>query len=156
MNWKSIFGLGRPPAPAISVKGLRLVMESEGCRLEAYKDVGGVWTIGFGHTGPMVREGITITREEAERLLKADLAECQSAIAKLVRVKLTQGQYDALVDFIFNLGSKAFATSTLLRKLNLKDFSGAADEFARWNHVGTQVIEGLTIRRNRERDLFVS
>lgn len=143
-----------------SDKGIALIKQFEGCKLTAYQDSVGVWTIGYGWTQPVdgkpIRAGMTIKQETAERLLKTGLVSYESDVSRLVKVGLTQGQFDALVSFTYNLGSKSLSTSTLLRKLNAGDYAGAADEFLRWNKAGGKVLNGLTRRREAERALFLS
>ncbi|QZS46299.1 lysozyme [Enterobacter cloacae complex sp.] len=143
----------------ISDKGLALIKQFEGCKLTAYRDSVGVWTIGYGWTQPVdgkpIRAGMTIKQETAERLLKTGLVSYESDVSRLVKVDLTQGQFDALVSFTYNLGARSLSTSTLLRKLNAGDYAGAADEFLRWNKAGGKVLNGLTRRREAERDLFL-
>lgn len=144
----------------ISDKGISLIKQFEGCKLTAYQDSVGVWTIGYGWTQPVdgkpIRAGMTIKQEAAERLLKTGLVSYESDVSRLVKVGLTQGQFDALVSFTYNLGSRSLSTSTLLRKLNAGDYAGAADEFLRWNKAGGKVLNGLTRRREAERALFLS
>lgn len=143
-----------------SDKGIALIKEFEGCKLTAYQDSVGVWTIGYGWTQPVdgksIRAGMTIKQETAERLLKTGLVSYESDVSRLVKVGLTQGQFDALVSFTYNLGARSLSTSTLLRKLNAGDYAGAADEFLRWNKAGGKVMNGLTRRREAERALFLS
>ena len=143
-----------------SDKGIALIKEFEGCKLTAYQDSGGVWTIGYGWTQPVdgkpIRAGMTIKQETAERLLKTGMVSYESDVSRLVKVGLTQGQFDALVSFTYNLGARSLSTSTLLRKLNAGDYAGAADEFLRWNKAGGKVLNGLTRRREAERALFLS
>ncbi|HDS4423431.1 TPA: lysozyme [Enterobacter cloacae] len=143
-----------------SEKGIALIKEFEGCRLTAYQDSVGVWTIGYGWTQPVdgkpIRAGMTIKQETAERLLKTGLVSYESDVSRLVKVGLTQGQFDALVSFTYNLGARSLSTSTLLRKLNAGDYAGAANEFQRWNKAGGKVLTGLTRRREAERALFLS
>lgn len=143
-----------------SDKGIALIKEFEGCKLTAYQDSVGVWTIGYGWTQPVdgkpIRAGMTIKQETAERLLKTGLVSYESDVFRLVKVGLTQEQFDALVSFTYNLGSRSLSTSTLLRKLNAGDYSGAAEEFLRWNKAGGKVLNGLTRRREAERALFLS
>lgn len=143
-----------------SEKGIRLIKQFEGCKLTAYQDSVGVWTIGYGWTQPVdgkpIRAGMTIKQETAERLLKTGLVSYESDVSRLVKVGLTQGQFDALVSFTYNLGAQSLSTSTLLRKLNAGDYAGAADEFLRWNKAGGKVLNGLTRRREAERALFLS
>ena len=143
-----------------SEKGISLIKEFEGCKLNAYQDSVGVWTIGYGWTQPVdgkpIRAGMTIKQETADRLLKTGLVSYESDVSRLVKVGLTQGQFDALVSFTYNLGSRSLSTSTLLRKLNAGDYAGAADEFLRWNKAGGKILNGLTRRREAERALFLS
>ena len=143
-----------------SDKGIALIKQFEGCKLTAYQDSVGVWTIGYGWTKPVdgkpIRAGMTIKQETAERLLKTGLVSYESDVSRLVKVGLTQGQFDALVSFTYNLGVRSLSTSTLLRKLNAGDYAGAADEFLRWNKAGGKVLNGLTRRREAERALFLS
>lgn len=143
-----------------SEKGMALIKQFEGCKLTAYQDSVGVWTIGYGWTQPVdgkpIRAGMTIKQETAERLLKTGLVSYESDVSRLVKVSLTQGQFDALVSFTYNLGARSLSTSTLLRKLNAGDYAGAADEFLRWNKAGGKVLNGLTRRREAERALFLS
>ncbi|MEH3404125.1 lysozyme [Enterobacter roggenkampii] len=142
-----------------SDKGISLIKQFEGCKLTAYQDSVGVWTIGYGWTQPVdgkpIRAGMTIKQETAERLLKTGLVSYESDVSRLVKVGLTQGQFDALVSFTYNLGARSLSTSILLRKLNAGDYAGAADEFLRWNKAGGKVLSGLTRRREAERDLFL-
>lgn len=143
-----------------SEKGIALIKQFEGCKLTAYQDSVGVWTIGYGWTQPVegkpIRAGMTIKQETAERLLKTGLVSYESDVSSLVKVGLTQGQFDALVSFTYNLGARSLSTSTLLRKINAGDYAGAADEFLRWNKAGGKVLNGLTRRREAERALFLS
>lgn len=130
-----------------------LTKRFEGLRLQAYSDVVGVWTIGYGHTRG-VKRGDTCTEAQADQFLKGDMWICEAAVKRLVHVPLTQGQYDALCDFVFNLGEGNLASSTLLRKLNVRDYVGAREEFLRWNKAGGKVLSGLTARRKAEYELF--
>ncbi len=139
----------------INSAGLNLIKDFEGLRLSSYRDAVGVWTIGYGHTrtaGP----GQRITNEQATALLRQDVATFEKAVSQAVRVPITNNQFAALVSFAYNVGSGALNSSTLLRRLNAGDVSGAADEFLRWNRAGGQVLAGLTRRRVAERDLFLS
>jgi lysozyme len=139
----------------ISEEGLSLIKSSEVLRLDAYQDKGGIWTIGWGHTLG-VKEGDRITTEQAETFLQADLETVEKCIANCVSVVLTQGQYDALCSFVFNLGCMALRNSTLLRKLNSGDDVEASEEFKKWNHVHGEVVAGLTKRRAKEAELFLA
>jgi len=138
-----------------SDKGIALIQDSEGLRLKAYKDSVGVPTIGWGHTGD-VQMGTTITRAQAETLLREDLHDFERAVTRVVRVPINQNQFDALVCFSFNVGAKALENSTLLRLLNAGSFAGAASQFPNWNKAGGQVLKGLVTRRAAEQKLFLS
>lgn len=128
----------------------------EGLRLDAYQDSGGVWTIGYGHTGRDVTPGLRITREEAEELLAQDLAWAQQVVASTVRVPLTGGQDAALTSLIYNIGAGAWQKSTALRRLNVGDYAGAADALTWWNKAGGKVVGGLVRRREAERAMFMA
>lgn len=138
-----------------SATGARLTESFEGCKLVAYQDQVGVWTIGYGHTRG-VAEGMTCTQEQAEAWLMEDAQEAADAVNRLVQVQLTQSEFDALVDFTFNLGAGALEGSTLLRLLNAGDFAGAAEQFERWDHAGGQVVAGLLRRRQAEETEFTT
>jgi lysozyme len=137
-----------------SENGLALTKSFEGLHLEAYRDCVGVWTIGYGHTGPTVAAGQTISEAEAEELLRADLAEAVACVNRWVKSVISQSQFDAMVDFCFNTGRGNFVQSTLLRKVNSGDFAGAAAQFALWVHAGGEVVDGLVRRRKAEAELF--
>lgn len=139
-----------------SSTGLALTRSFEGLRLAAYQDSAGVWTIGYGHTGPGVHSGQRITEPQAETLLRADLAVAIDCVRRAVKVALTQGQFDALVDFCFNAGSGNFLGSTLLRLVNADQMENAGREFGLWVHAGGRVIPGLVRRRVAEAALFAS
>ena len=139
-----------------SKDGLHLTEQFEGCRLAAYRDQGGVLTIGYGHTGPDVNAALVITQEQAENLLRRDVASACSNVNRLVKVPLKQYEFDALVDFVFNCGFGNFLHSTLLRKLNANDFQGAASEFERWDKCGSKEVAGLLRRRQAEKSEFSS
>ncbi|EPI4792777.1 TPA: lysozyme [Klebsiella oxytoca] len=146
-----------------SPEGIALIKGFEGCRLTAYPDPGtggAPWTIGYGWTYPVdgkpIKPGMKIDQATADRLLKTGLVSYENDVQKLVKVKLTQNQFDALVSFAYNVGSRALSTSTLLKKLNAGDNKGAADEFLRWNKAGGKEMPGLTKRRKAEREVFLS
>ena len=126
----------------------------EGCKLKAYRDVKGVLTIAYGHTGPDVHEGMTCTPEQAFQWLMRDVGSAETAVNLMVRVTLSQNQFNALVSFIYNVGREAFNTSTLLRKLNEGDYKCASLEFVKWCHDDGEVVPGLVRRRLAERTLF--
>lgn len=129
------------------------IQEFEGLRLTAYKCPAGVWTIGFGHTKG-VKMGQTITKSQAETLLRGDLLPCEEYVRGL-NLELTQGQFDALVDFCFNLGTAALQRSTLLQKIRTKaDEQTIRGEFAKWVNAGGVRLQGLVKRRTWEADRF--
>lgn len=138
----------------ISDEGISLIKKWEGLELTAYKDVVGVTTIGYGHT-KTAKMGQKVTLKGAEKLLRSDLRHFEEGVARLVTVKLSQGQYDALVSLAYNIGLGAFKRSTLLRKLNTGDYTGASKEFTRWVYAGKTKYKGLLNRRLEERRLFV-
>lgn len=140
----------------VSEKGIDLIKQFEGCRLAAYKCPGGVWTIGYGHTGIDVSPDLEITQQEAERLLKSDLIIHCNNVEKLVKVPLNQNQFDALVSLEYNIGYGAFKNSTLLKLLNEKKYKEAAEQFERWKYEGGKVLAGLVRRREKEKALFLS
>lgn len=144
----------------ISNLGVQLVKHFEGLYLKAYLCPARVWTIGYGHTGlkhndGTVKKGRTITEAEAEALLTQDLnTKYGPEVSRLVKVPLQQHEFDALVSFHFNTG--ALAKSTLLRRLNIGDRAGAAEEFLRWTKGGGKELPGLVRRRKSERYLFLT
>jgi len=139
----------------ISQEGLDLIKGFEGLRAEAYLCPAGVWTIGYGHTKE-VKQGDTITQDEAGDLLMQDLGFAEKAVRENVKIPLTQNQYDALVSFVYNVGINAFEKSTLLRKLNSGDYSGTSKEFDRWIYASGKRLKGLENRRAKEGELFLS
>ena len=139
----------------ISKKGIDLIKRFEGCRLKAYRCPAGVWTIGYGHTNN-VRPDDIITQDDAEELLKRDLKVHEDNVKRVVKIALTQNQFDALVSFEYNVGYGAFANSTLLKLLNAGNYNGASKQFERWVYAGDRVLEGLVKRRKAERELFLS
>ncbi|QHJ80311.1 MAG: hypothetical protein [Bacteriophage sp.] len=146
-----------------SDKGLALIKQSEGFRGNAYPDPatgGKPYTIGNGTTvypsGMPVKLGDKVTEQQADSYLRNDVKKFEAAVSNAVKVKLTQGQFDALVSFTYNLGPANMASSTLIKKMNAGDVKGAADEFLRWNKAAGKVMAGLTTRRAAERALFLS
>lgn len=136
-----------------SEKGLALIRQFEGLRLRAYRDAIGKPTIGYGTTRG-VKMGQEITKDRAEELLREDVARFEEFVERLVTVPLTQGQWDALVSWVYNLGPTNLEQSTLLRRLNAGDYPGAAAEMERWTRAGGKVLAGLVRRRAAERALF--
>lgn len=140
----------------VSSKGVDMIKRFEGLRLRAYKDAVGVWTVGYGHTGPDVHPGMAITGEEAVGLLMQDLRRFERCVDHYLEIEPTQAEFDALVSFAYNLGCKALHDSTLMRKFNAGDKRGAAEEFLRWNHAGGHELAGLTHRRMLEKERFLT
>lgn len=146
----------------LSESGLAAIKRHEGVRLEAYPDPGSAdglpITIGYGSTrrmdGSAWKLGDKITEAEATTLLRRDVSDAEVTVNRLVTVPLTQGQFDALVSFVFNVGAGAFKGSTLLRLLNAGDYTGAAAQFARWVNNDGKPLAGLVRRRNAERAMF--
>jgi len=137
-----------------SNQGIDLTKQFERCRLVAFKPTpSDPWTLGWGHTLG-VEEGMTCSQEQADQWLLDDVADAENAVNRLVKIGLTQEEFDSLVDFTFNVGVGAFQHSTLLAKLNDNDVQGASDEFEKWDMAGGQVVAGLLRRRNTERALF--
>ena len=135
--------------------GLDIVKEAEGLRLSAYLCPAGIPTIGYGHTKG-VKLGDTCTREQAEEWLENDFFMAKQDVKAVVRVPLRENQLDALASFVFNLGVRKLIQSTLLKKLNAGDYSGAAAEFDKWVFAGKVKLNGLIKRRAKERQLFES
>lgn len=142
----------------ISSHGIAVAHYFEDCKLVSYPDPGSrdgkPWTIGWGHTGPEVVKGLVWTQAQADAQFLVDVARFERAVLNIADVPLTQGQFDALVLFAYNVGSKALENSTLLRKLNNEDYAGAALEFRRWNKNDGKVMRGLVRRRAAEECLF--
>lgn len=165
----TIIGLGlsvRAPQPTnselegqimaqLTTTGLNLITQHEGLRLQSYQDAGGVWTIGYGHTGADVAPNQTITNLQALQYLQADLKSTEAALDTLITAPVNANQYAALVSLAYNIGIGNFAKSTLLKKLNQGNYSAAAQEFLKWDHVDGQVLLGLRTRRLAEQAIFV-
>lgn len=148
---------GSPLAKALQARGLwQRTLQGGVIPADLLAGLSGApWTAGWGHTGPDVHPGMAVMREMAVAWLRADVAAAEAEVKRAVRVGLNQEEYDALVDFVFNIGNGNFETSTLLRKLNAGDTDGAIAEFARWNKAGGEVLAGLVKRREAERVLFL-
>lgn len=141
----------------IGKDGLYVLKDFEQCHLDAYWDgAGKVWTIGWGHTGPDVYEGLGITQNQADLLLEDRLKnEFEPAVRKALKLDTTQGQFDAMVVFAYNVGVGAFKNSTLLRRVNEGRMDGASNEFGKWVYAGGVRRLGLARRREAERQLFL-
>jgi lysozyme len=135
----------------LSEKGLGFLKKSEGFRSHSYLDVAGVPTIAYGHRIlPTESFPDGIAEAQGADLLARDVSGAENAVERLVKVELAQCQFDALVDFVYNLGPRKLEASTLLRTLNIGRYGAAADELLRWDHVGTRENEGLKARREDE------
>ncbi len=145
----------QPNGMRLSRAGLALLKRFEGFRDHIYLDAVGLATIGYGHR-VLPHEAFPdgIMQTEAENLLAADVLSAESAVTRLVKVSLTQGQFDALADFAYNLGAGKLAGSTLLAKLNAGDFAGAMEQLLRWDHAGATELAGLKARREAELALW--
>jgi lysozyme len=158
------------PAP-IHPDGVDLIKEFEGLSLTAYRDPVGVWTIGYGHTGPEVVRGLVISQDQADAWLADDISEAAALVDLAVTAPLNAYQRAALVSIVFNVGAGRRARpgrpgragiitlangqpSTLLRRLNAGDYAGAAAAFEQWVYAGGQKLAGLVRRRKAERALF--
>ncbi len=145
--------MSKAPVGRVSQKGIDHIKRWEGCRTNAYKCPAGVWTIGYGHTRT-AKPGQMISHEEAERLLREDISRFEEGVRAYVRVPLSQGQFDALVSFAYNIGNEAFRKSTLVRLLNEGKYQTAALQLHRWVNAGGKKLTGLVQRRNDEYGLF--
>jgi lysozyme len=130
----------------------KLTEASEGCRLKAYQDTGGVWTIGYGHTSG-VRSGQVITFPLAVTLLKHDMQSAANFVNSHA-LPCTQGQFDALTDFVFNVGPGQFLSSHLLKYHKTGEHEKAAAEFPKWKYDNGKIEPGLVTRRAAERSLY--
>lgn len=149
-------------------RGLALLKRWEGLETKAYLDTGGVLTIGYGHTNgagpPKVVRGMVITEDKAEEILQKDLVQYENWVKQLVNVPVTQGQFDALTSFCYNVGpdidadtkAEGLGDSGLLKKLNRQDYRGAAAEFGKWVNDGNRKLKGLVDRRAAEAKLFMA
>lgn len=147
----------------VSADGLAVIKHFESCHLTAYRCPAGVWTIGWGHTGKDVKEGLVWTQAQADEALRSDLRAFEADVNSLVKSTITQRQFDALVSFAYNVGSdidadllaEGLGDSTLLKHVNAGRWMLAADELPKWNKAGGKPLRGLTRRRHAERALFL-
>ena len=138
-----------------SIEGIALTTSFEGLRLTAYFDIAGTPTIGYGHTGPDVHPGMSINMQEAKGLLLKDIQWAVEAVNRLVTVEINQNQFDALVDFAFNVGIGHFEESTLLRLINQGQITDAASQFDLWRYVGNTISAAIERRRAAEQEHFL-
>jgi lysozyme len=144
------------PPMQYSPAGQLLTQAFEGCKLVPYQDIRGVWTDGYGNTHNVTPFGPAISPEQARGDLLRNVQSAVDAVNYYVNVPLTQGEFDALVDFVFNDGQGAFAGSTLLRDLNAGNYAAAASQFELWDHAAGVVVAGLLRRRIAEEQEFNS
>jgi lysozyme len=154
----------------MSAEGLERLMQWEGFKSHAYRDVADLWTIGVGHLmSDEEKETDTIYINAAPvdiskglgsdlvfALLAQDIIPREDAVTELVKVELNQNQFDALVSFVFNVGEHAFAKSTMLRLLNMGDYGSVPGQLMRWNKAGGKVVKGLNTRRSGEVAMWLS
>ncbi|SUC00005.1 phage lysozyme [Proteus vulgaris] len=129
---------------------LVVIAHFEGVRYEPYRDVAGVLTVCYGHTGKDIIQGKRYTQQECDALLQNDFIKTQQQVDALIKVPLDDYTKAALYSFAFNVGTTAFARSTLLKKLNAGDSAGACEEIKRWVYAEGKVWRGLVSRREAE------
>jgi lysozyme len=135
-------------------QAITAIKKFEGCKLTAYQDSVGVWTVGFGTTGPAIVKGLVIDQAQADRWLQDRCDELADDICNLSQTILNDNQLSALISFAYNLGLGALKGSTLLKMINNGNMDGATGEFLKWDHAGGKVLAGLTARRQAEKALF--
>lgn len=140
----------------INQAGLDLIKSFEKCKLSAYKDAVGIWTIGWGHVGTEAKPGVVITQQRADELLVLDIGKFESQVSEIVKAPINENQFSALVCLAFNCGINNIRTSHLIRYVNESNYLKAADEFPKWDHAGGKELPGLLRRREAERALFLS
>jgi lysozyme len=156
----------------VSAKCIQQIKQDEGVRSKAYQCPALLWTIGVGHVIDPNHAKVkladrkqlpiptgwdrVLSNDEIDEILRKDLARFESGVLRLIKVKLTQGQFDALVSFSFNVGLGNLQNSTLRMKINRGDYEGAAEQFLVWTKAGGKVLKGLVIRRTHEKNMFES
>jgi lysozyme len=143
------------PPMEYSADGMLLTQSFESCVLTPYQDIRGIWTDGWGNTHNVIPNGPAISQEQADAELQDNLSCAVAAVNQYVDIEITQEEFDALVDFVFNCGVSAFKDSTMLKLLNAGDLNGAANEFPKWDHAAGQVVAGLLRRRLAEKKEFL-
>jgi lysozyme len=148
-------------AAVIGATGWALITKSEGIRFKPYRDVVGVWTVCYGHTGPDIIPGRTYTQAECDTLLVSDIKKHQPVFIPgnprncIRNAPITANQRDALTSFTINVGTGNFCRSTMAKRLSARDYYGAAREFPKWNKAAGKVYPGLVTRRAEEQSLFL-
>lgn len=153
--WTETLAQTKVSAMSVLEHAAAIVKKYEGCKLEAYKCPADVWTVGVGHTGSDVCEGLKWTQAQADAALNKDLLRALNDARKVIDVGLNDKQMAAIVSFVFNLGIGNFRNSTLLKKINKGDFLGASKEFLKWTYGGGRQLPGLVARREAEAKLFM-
>lgn len=133
-----------------------LIKQFEGCKLKAYKCPAGVWTCGWGSTGPDVVEGTVWTQQQANARMEKDVKVFVDGVLKVSPVlKDYPNKLSAIADFAYNCGLGNYRSSTLCKKVNAGDWEGAAEEFGKWTKAGGKELAGLVRRRQAEKQLFL-
>jgi lysozyme len=140
----------------INEKGLALIKECESCKLKSYRDIVGIWTIGWGHTGSEVNPDLIWTQEQADNQLRQDLGRVEDGVSDRLEVDVNENQFSALVSLAYNIGLRNFNTSGLLKQVNLGNFDIAAERFLLWDKASGREVPGLMRRREQERSLFLT
>jgi len=140
----------------ITFEDTAIIRDFEGERLAAYKCPAGVWTISYGLTGPDIKGGLVITKEQSKEMFMNRIQYFIDNIEPLLKEQLTNNQFLAILSFVWNIGIGAFTKSTLLKLINARKFNEASEQFIRWNKAGGKVLFGLTRRRIAEKHLFLS
>ncbi len=144
----------------LTKEGLTLIKQFEGFRTHAYRDAVGVWTIGYGHTSmagmPEVKPGMTITEVEGDNILARDVDVFARGVQQLVKIKISDAQFSALVSFAYNVGLGNFRKSSVLSAVNRSDFQAVVRRLQLWNKAGGRILPGLVRRRAAEAALFAS
>jgi lysozyme len=136
--------------------GVDLIKEFEGCKLTAYKDIVGVWTIGYGSTGPDIKEGLVWTQAQAEARLLDHLEQFRADISIHVKVALNPNQLGALLSFTYNLGPGCLKMLVTNSKLNESQYEACGKRILLYNKAGGKVVAGLARRREAESKLFLT
>lgn len=143
-----------------SQAGINLIKSFEGLRLNAYRDIVGVWTIGYGHTSeagpPKVHDGLKITEHEAEDILRRDLGQYEEAVSNAIKRPMNENQFAACVSLCYNIGPAHFAKSSVVRRFNAGETARAAEAFLMWTKAGGRAVLGLQRRRHEEQKLFLT
>jgi len=134
--------------------GIQLIRSFEGCKLKAYQDEGGVWTVGFGQTGPFVKEGLEITQDQADAWLYQSVQNTADKLSRMIKWPLSGNQFSSLVSLAYNIGTGAFGESTALKNVNKGLLAAVPSGIVMWNKINGKVSEGLMRRRNAECRLF--